>query len=97
MVSKIDIFDEYKRPLENVTMETFNNSLKFFWGIAKDDDDWDVLNNPYVEFRGHQLRSGLKFDNIHEFHKCTREELTEYLPREDMFNWYPQAICFSNL
>lgn len=53
MVDKIDMFDEAKRPLENITMQEFNNSLKFFWGIVKTDEPWDVLNNPYIEFTAH--------------------------------------------
>lgn len=96
MVQKIDMFDENKRPPENITMANFENSLNFFWGIQKRGDDWDILNNPYVEFKGHQLTTGEKFNNVHELKLCTYEEMRRFLPRDEVVGWFPSAICFAN-
>ena len=70
MVHKLDVFDEEKRPPEVVDMAEFEASLNFFFGIAVWDEatygTWDPLNNPYVDFKAHQLENGLKLQSIHE-------------------------------
>ena len=79
-----------------MTMQNFENSFKFFFGVADFSEGWDSLNNPYLEFKGHQMRTGQKFQNVHELHHCPTEELSVIMPRADMMDWYPSAICFKN-
>ena len=66
------MFDEHKRPPVNVSLTNYNRSMNFFWGISYDgqSEDFDSLNNPYVEFRGHQMTNGLEIDNVHELEHC---------------------------
>ena len=91
------LFDRTSLPAINMTMANFESSFRFFWGIAEFADGWDSLNNPYVEFKGHQLEntdSSLTFYNVHELHHCPDEYLDSVLARPDFKMWYPSAICF---
>ena len=70
--------------------------MNFAFGLVNYDDDWDVLQNPYVEFRGHIISTGMKITNSLDFHVCSNEELMKFLPEHTLI-WYPQALCITNL
>jgi hypothetical protein len=36
----------------NVSLGKYNNSANFIFGLMTNRDDFDVLNNPYIEFVG---------------------------------------------
>ena len=74
-----DIFTEERRPIENITLGNFNESLNFIFGIANYDEDWDPLNNPYVEFKGHHMSSGLQLNNDIVLKNCTEEEMARFI------------------
>ena len=78
MVRKATLFTEERRPqLENgvdlnITMDQFENSLNFFFGIVDVRTDFDSLNNPYIEFKAHQLKpdpSGSAEDKLYNDHE----------------------------
>ena len=50
MKSKTEIYDHDRRPPGNITLDRFDNSLNFYWGIAVFTSDFDVLNNPYLVY-----------------------------------------------
>lgn len=52
MKKKIDMFDEQRRPPEEINFANFENSLNIIFGIANYDAAWDILNNPYVVYTG---------------------------------------------
>ena len=55
--SKINVFDEMKRPDTNITLGNFENSLHFIFGLANFDGDWDILNNPYIKYSGLEMNN----------------------------------------
>ena len=98
LVSKIAVFDETNRPQGPITLDRFNNSLHFMTGFAAYDDQWDVLNNPYIEFHGFEFRTGINssiaiFDK-YELRLCTSEE--SFFLGHNVKGWYPQGICFND-
>ena len=47
------MFDENSRPPEEISFGNFNNSMNMIFGLVNHDSDWDVLNNPYIEYKAH--------------------------------------------
>ena len=91
----VDMFTEERRPIENITLGNYNESLNLIFGLANYDEDWDPLNNPYVDFKGHHMSSGMLVTNDIELKNCTEEEMARFIPRQN-FGWYPGAMCIEN-
>ena len=89
------VFNEDHRPPEQISFGNFENSLNVIFGLVYDDAGWDILNNPYVEFRGHQISNGMKITNLLDLHICPDEEKARFVP-EKAIGWYPQALCIYN-
>lgn len=58
----------------NVTFGAMNNSLNFVFGLTNLPDGFDIMNNPYVEFLGHEAsdNGGGYWDlrNIYDLDLC---------------------------
>ena len=62
----------------NVTLGNFNDSLNFAFGFSNLPHGFDVLNNPYFEFIGYEVRNteqGRRLIEKYEFEKCSDEYL----------------------
>ena len=57
-VDNIDVFNEDRRPPGELNFGRFNNSLYFVFGLVDFELDWDVMNNPYVEYKGFEFHHG---------------------------------------
>lgn len=94
MKRKTDVFDEDKRPSGDITMERFENSLNFIVGVVNSDPNFDILNNPYIEYKAHQIHngpngeSGITVTNSHELIICPAEQKSRFI-LEKNFGWYP--------
>ena len=57
-----------------VTLGGFNNSMNFMFGLSggslNDEEGFDILNNPYIEFHGFERRGGRTFYPKYEFEIC---------------------------
>lgn len=79
---------------ENIKIGQFNTSLNFGFGLAYfKDDDFDILNNPYIEVKPYRMSTGEVFDEPYSINRCTNTELDRYLKRR-VRHWYPNALCF---
>ena len=58
------------------------------FGLVVSDSTWDILQNPFVEFKGHMISTGMKISNSLELHICSDEEKLRFVP-ESNFYWYP--------
>ena len=77
------------------SFDKYEGSLNFIVGMADNGPDWDILNNPYIEYRGYELSDGLTANpdvltlkNKYELHICPDEEVARFLD-EEKFSWYP--------
>lgn len=62
----------------DVTLGEFNTSLNFIFGLTSLPDDFDVMNNQYVDFIGYELTKGATghlVENKHEFERCPQDFL----------------------
>ena len=79
---KLDIQYSDKEISETLfTTEQFDNSLNFAFGIVAP-DSFDVLNNPYIEFKVYSIEYTDKTEEFlekFELKKCSNEELLRYL------------------
>ena len=93
--SRETLFDEYHRLSEDLNFERFSNSMNLAFGLTNYDADWDILQNPFVEFRGHIISTGMKISNSLDLHVCSEEEKLKFLPQHTLI-WYTQALCITN-
>ena len=63
----------------NVTLGKYNNSLNFFFGLAEYSQDFDILNNPYVEYHALERTGGRTFYPKYDYEHCTVEYLSLFL------------------
>ena len=59
----------------NVTLGNQNASLNFIFGLSNLPEDFDILQNPYVEFVGYELKPGedgkVKFSEKYGLEICS--------------------------
>lgn len=88
MKKKIDMFNEERRPQEEIDFLAFEESMNIIFGLANYDENWDILNNPYVEYKGQMMSNGMKLTNSLELWLCPDEEKGRFVPEKN-FGWYP--------
>ena len=62
-IDKIDVFNEDRRPPGELNFGRFNNSLYFVFGLVDFEVDWDVMNNPYVQYKGFEFHHAEENDS----------------------------------
>ena len=61
-------------------------------------EEFDILNNPYVEFIGLELSNGddgMPLTPKYEFEPCASKHMANFMPEHTLV-WYAQPICFKN-
>ena len=86
------ILDEEELPKQEITLGKFNNSLNFAFGVVNYDEDFDILDNPYVEFVAYSMNNGnkgqLRLEERYKLDRCTDEFLERFVEQEKL-SWYP--------
>ena len=73
----------------DITIGKFNNSMNFIFGVDGG-EDFDVLNNPYIEYLGFDMHSGdgIELAREYEFELCAEEHLANFM-QPHVYGWYP--------
>lgn len=59
-------------------------------------DEFDILNNPYIEFKLYTFRNNKLVDNhSNDLHLCNSSDLQLIIP-EAKPDWYPHSVCVTN-
>jgi hypothetical protein len=64
--------------------------MNFIFGLSGDstgDENFDILNNPYVRYHAYERKGGRNFYPKYEFEHCTRDHLALFL-KENQLDWY---------
>ena len=61
-------------------LKDFQDSVNFIFGLNVFDPNFDVLNNPYVLIRGHQMEH--RSDELTGFHLTNRDLELEFCTKE---------------
>ena len=83
---------------QNITLGNYNNSMNFIFGLSgssTSDENFDILNNPYIEYHGFERRNGRTFYPKYEFEQCDTTHLSRFL-KVNQLDWYEQPICFKD-
>lgn len=73
--SSAELWDEHTPPPGGeITFERFNNSMHFIVGMANWNESFDILNNPYIEFKGQMMQNNKLKEKL-ELIRCPMEEL----------------------
>ena len=86
-----------------VTLGKYNNSMNFIFGLTSLPDDFDINNNPYVEYISVQISknknpnstAGHLMERMYEFESCT-EDLKSRFMEPHMYFAYDQPLCHKN-
>ena len=83
----------------NASLGKFNNSLNFIFGLGNLPEDFDIQNNPYIEFVAYELTEGesafYRLDQKYELESCGRQFRRRFMS-EHTLDWYDQPLCFKN-
>lgn len=75
--------------------------MNFIFGLTDLPADFDIQNNPYVEFIGYELRAdpdqpGYQIlDDKYPLELCDEEHLAKFM-EPHTFEWYDKPLCFTN-
>lgn len=67
------------------TLGDFDSSMNFITGFSALDDDFDILNNPYIEVFGYELTVGTDFagqlnaDVKYTLELCRQDDLDRFM------------------
>ena len=92
--NQIYLSDEEMTNLE-VDLKSFD--FKFGFGLEHRDmgDEFDVLNNPYVEIVGYQWHITSGMTHLIDLEMCPQEYANDLIELQ-MRTYYPRPICFKN-
>ena len=68
---------------QNVTLGAYNNSMNFFFSFAYYEDNFDLLNNPYIVVKIYEgtLDGFWSLESKYELEECSQEYLDTILDR----------------
>ena len=80
----------------NVTLGKFNESFNFIFGLSSLPPDFDVMNNPFVEFAGDEYRD-LLLERKHEndVDRCEQQFVDSFLTTSAQ-RYYAQPLCLKH-
>lgn len=81
-------------------LKNFGDNFNFIFGFGNLDEDFDILNNPYVEFHGFEMTlkdgSKLHLEDKYAIEKCSGRDFGgDFVPADLLDSIYPQALCLS--
>ena len=85
----------------DVTLGRYNNSFNFITGMSELPQHFDILNNPYIEYKAYSAKksltgsSNMEFDEVYELEVCAQEFVDQFIERS-VQTWYEQPLCFKN-
>ena len=82
----------------NVTLGNQNETMNFMFGLAELEENFDVLNNPYVQFVGHEMSEDpvkMIMDQKYEIGLCDQSHIENFV-EDHTLSWYSQPLCFKN-
>lgn len=89
-----DYYEDWTKQ-EPISFADYNSSANFILGIV--DEKFDFFANPYIRINAYQMSEDfrLKESTKMELRKCTREDLTAFMP-ERTASYYPNSLCFKD-
>jgi hypothetical protein len=67
---------------KEITLGKYSNSMNFIFGLsgsATKDENFDILNNPYVEYHAFERTGGRTFYPKYDYEHCSVEYLSLFL------------------
>ena len=86
---RLNYFTPEQMDEHDITLGSYNNSMNFIFGLSGGDIDenFDILNNPYVSYHGFERKGGRTFYPKYEFEVCKDDHLSLFL-KENQYDWY---------
>ena len=71
--------------------------MNFAYGFAYMPDNFDPLDNPYVNFKVYKMTKGLVLEETSDYdiRRCGKEDLDRFV-KETKQTWYNAGICFKD-
>ena len=73
-----------------MTLKKYDNSLNFMWGLSGGDlgkEDFDIFNNPFIEYHTFERTGGRKWFSKYELEPCSDDFMRIFL-KESQLDWY---------